>query len=100
MSLPNAFSIHAPGVWMTSEASRAPAGVEDSEVLPGRARRRSVMPVALGAVVLAAVWLIPALALRPLAEPLLLAFPVAIVVGGGYRPDPGRGHRHECPPGA
>ena len=83
MSLPNAFSIYAPGVWVTSEASRTPAGVEDSEVLPGRARRRSVMPVALGAVVLAAVWLIPALALRPLAEPLLLAFPVAIVVGLG-----------------
>ena len=68
---------------MTSEASRAQAGVADSEVLPGRARRRSVMPVALGAVVLAAVWLVPALALRPLAEPILLAFPVAIVVGAG-----------------
>lgn len=68
---------------MTSEASRAQAGVEDSEVLPGRARRRSVMPVALGAVVLAAVWLIPALALRPLAEPALLAFPVGVVVGAG-----------------
>jgi hypothetical protein len=68
---------------VTSEASRAQAGVEDSEVLPGRARRRSVMPVALGAVVVAAVWLIPALALRPLAEPVLLAFPVAIVVGVG-----------------
>ena len=68
---------------MTSEASRARAGAEGSEVLPGRARRRSVMPVALGAVVLAAVWLIPALALRPLAEPVLLAFPVAIVVGVG-----------------
>jgi hypothetical protein len=52
-------------------------------VLPGRARRRSVMPAALGAVVLTAVWLIPALALGPLAEPVLLAFPVAIVVGAG-----------------
>ena len=68
---------------MTSEASRAQAGVDDSEVLPGRARSRSVMPVALGAVVLAAVWLIPALALRPLAEPILLAFPVGIVVTVG-----------------
>jgi hypothetical protein len=68
---------------VTSEASRAQAGLEDSEVLPGRARRRSVTPVALGAVVLAAVWLIPALALRPLAEPAFLAFPVAIVVGVG-----------------
>jgi hypothetical protein len=68
---------------VTSEASRAQAGAEDSGVLPGRARRRSVMPVALGAVVLTAVWLIPALALRPLAEPVLLAFPVAIVVGAG-----------------
>jgi hypothetical protein len=57
--------------------------VEDSEVLPGRARRRSVMPVALGAVALAAVWLIPALALRPLAEPALLAFPVGLVVAAG-----------------
>jgi hypothetical protein len=68
---------------VTSEDSRAQAGVEDSGVLPGRTRRRSVMPVALGAVVLTAVWLIPALALRPLAEPVLLAFPVAIVVGAG-----------------
>lgn len=68
---------------MTSEASRAPAGVEDSEVLPGRARRRSVMPVALGAVVLAAIWLIPALVLRPLAEPALLALPVGVVIGVG-----------------
>jgi hypothetical protein len=68
---------------VTSEASRAQAGAEDSEVLPGRARRRSVMPVALGAVVLAAVWLIPALALRPLAEPVLLAFPVGFVVAAG-----------------
>jgi hypothetical protein len=41
------------------------------------------MPVALGTVVLAAVWLIPALALRPLAEPALLAFPVGVVVGAG-----------------
>ena len=65
---------------MTAEASRAQAGAEDSEVLPGRARRRSVLPVALGAVVLAAVWLIPALVLRPLAEPILLAFPVGFVV--------------------
>ena len=38
------------------------------------------MPVALGAVVLPAVWLVPALALRPLAEPALLAFPVGGVV--------------------
>jgi hypothetical protein len=68
---------------VTPEASRAPAGLEDSETLPGRSRRRSVTPVALGAVVLAAAWLIPALALRPLAEPALLAFPVAIVVGAG-----------------
>lgn len=68
---------------MTSEASRAQAGVADGEVLPGRARRRSVMPVALGAVVLAAVWLVPALALRPLAEPALLAFPVGVVVAAG-----------------
>ena len=68
---------------MTSEASRAQAGAEDSGVLPGRGRRRSVMPVALGAVVLAAVWLIPALALRPLVEPALLAFPVGFVVGAG-----------------
>ena len=68
---------------MTSEASRAPTGVEDGAVLPGRARRRSVMPVALGAVVLAAVWLIPALALRPLAEPALLALPVGVVLGIG-----------------
>jgi hypothetical protein len=83
MSLPRAFSRHIPGAWVTSEASRAQTGVEDSEVLPGRTRRRSVMPVALGAVVLAAVWLIPALALRPLAEPALLAFPVGVVVGAG-----------------
>jgi hypothetical protein len=41
------------------------------------------MPVALGAVVLAAVWLVPALALRPLAEPALLAFPVGVVVAAG-----------------
>jgi hypothetical protein len=40
------------------------------------------MSVALGAVVLAAVRLIPALALRPLAEPVLLAFPVGFVVVG------------------
>ena len=68
---------------MTSEASRAQAGAADRGVLPGRGRRRSVMPVVLGAVVLAAVWLIPALALRPLAEPALLAFPVGVVVGAG-----------------
>jgi hypothetical protein len=66
-----------------SEASRAQTGEEDSEALPGRARHHSVTPVALGAVVLAAVWLIPALALRPLAEPVLLAFPVGFVVAVG-----------------
>ena len=66
---------------MTSEASPAQAGAEDSGELPGRGRRRSVMPVAF--TLLAAVWLITALALRPLAEPALLAFPVGVVVGAG-----------------
>jgi hypothetical protein len=83
MSLPSAFPAHPWSYRVTSEAPRAPTGAEDSEVLPGRARIRSVMPVALGAVVLAAVWLIPALALRPLAEPVLLALPVGVAVGIG-----------------
>jgi len=41
------------------------------------------MTVALGTAALAATWLAPALALRPMADPAELAFPVGFVVGMG-----------------
>lgn len=68
---------------MTSGASRARAAVEKRKVPAGRVRRRSIMTVALGLAVLAAVWLVPALALRPVADPAVLAFPVGFVVAVG-----------------
>lgn len=68
---------------MPSSASRARAGVEQRKVPAGRARRRSMMTVASGLAALAAIWLVPALALRPVADPALLAFPVGFVVAVG-----------------
>lgn len=68
---------------MTSEASRAQAGAEKRKMPAGRARRRSIVAAGLGLTALAAIWLVPALALRPMADPAVLAFPVGLVVGIG-----------------
>lgn len=68
---------------VTSGASRARAAVEKRKVPAGRVRRRGMMTVALGLAGLAAVWLVPALALRPMADPAVLAFPVGFVVAVG-----------------
>jgi hypothetical protein len=68
---------------VTSEDSRAQAGVEKRKVPAARARRRSMMTVALGLAALAAIWLVPAFALRPMANPAVLAFPVGFVVAMG-----------------
>jgi hypothetical protein len=68
---------------VTSRASRAQAEVEKRKVPAGRARRRSITTAGLGGAALSAIWLVPALALRPMADPAVLAFPVGIVVGLG-----------------
>ena len=59
---------------MTSAASPAQAGAENRKVPAGRARRRSMVTAGLGLAALAAIWLVPALALRPMAGPAVLAF--------------------------
>jgi hypothetical protein len=49
----------------------------------GCALRRSIMTAGLGLAALAAIWLFPALALDPMANPAALAFPVGFVVAIG-----------------
>ena len=68
---------------VTSEGSSAQAGVEKRKVSAARARRRCTMTVAFGLTALAAIWLVPAFALRPMANPAVLAFPVGFVVAMG-----------------
>lgn len=68
---------------MISRASRAQAEAEKRKVPAGRARRRSIMTAGLGGAALSAIWLVPALALRPMADPAVLAFPVGLVVALG-----------------
>jgi hypothetical protein len=69
---------------VTSKASRAQARLEERKVPAGRVRRRSMMTVAAGIAALAGVWLVPALVLRPMADPAVLAFPVGVAVAIGF----------------
>jgi hypothetical protein len=68
---------------VTSGTSPAEAGVEKRKVPARRARRRSMTAAGLGGTALAAIWLVPAFALRPMTSPAALAFPVGFVVGMG-----------------
>ena len=64
-------------------AQRDPVQPEERKIPAGQARRRSRTAVTLSLAALAVIWIVPALALRPLADPAPLAFGTGIVVGIG-----------------
>lgn len=59
------------------------AAPERRKVPPGRARHRSQLMVTLSLAALAALWFVPVLILRPMADPALLAFSTGVAVGLG-----------------
>jgi hypothetical protein len=68
---------------MTAGSQDAPGGTQQREVPAALARRRARITVALALLGLAAVGVIPALVLRPLDDPVLLAFPAGVVAAFG-----------------
>lgn len=68
---------------MTAGSRDAPEATQQREVPAALARRRARVTVALALLALAAVGVIPALALRPLDEPVILALPAGFVVAFG-----------------
>jgi len=61
-----------------------PTGPAERKVPASQARRRGRTVAALSLTVLAAVWVVPALILRPVADPAALAWPGGLVVGLGF----------------
>jgi hypothetical protein len=68
---------------VSSRTHGGQAGPEAGKVPAAQARRRSRLAVTLALAGLAAVWVVPALLLRPLADPALLAFGTGIAVSIG-----------------
>ncbi len=65
---------------MSSPVRGSQAGPEAGKVPAARARRRSRLAMTLALAGLAAVWVVPALLFRPLADPAMLGFGTGFVV--------------------